>query len=51
MTPATIATIGGILVAIIAAWGEYKKHETTITTENRLTKLECRTTALEANEK
>jgi hypothetical protein len=51
MTPATIATAGAILVAIIAAWGEVKKHETNITTENRLTSLEHRMTAQEANEK
>ena len=41
MTPATIATAGAIIVAIIAAWGEVKKHETNITTESRLTSLEC----------
>lgn len=51
MTPATIATAGAILVAIIAAWGEAKKHETNITTENRLTSLECWRAAQEAKDK
>ncbi len=51
MTPATIATIGGILVAIIAAWGEVKKHDTNLTTESRLTSLEHRMTAQEEKEK
>lgn len=50
MTPATIATAGAILVAIIAAWGEVKKHETNISTENRLTSLECWRAAQEKNE-
>lgn len=45
MTPATIATAGAIIVAIIAAWGEYRNRNADLATdlniESRLTSLEC----------